>query len=161
MCTIIAGAGTLVVAGKGALPLTGAGALEGEVSGTVSIAIAVILTMLFGWYLNRRALNTEEPLLSLLRRTALSWQSWKGTQFTGAQLTNADFSEADLSHVNFKGAQFRHPNFQGASNLHLARTYDTPLQHSAIRKLLTKQKVDENDFFVSTFARIVFQGHRP
>lgn len=127
-------------------------------AGAEAVGSIAILIILFGWYLNRRAVKTEEAMLSPLRRTALAWQSWHGTRFSGAILSNTDFSEADLRYTRFTGAQFKHPVLTGAKNLHLARTVNTPLQSPIIRKMLADRTVDTRDFSFQHARGLFFKG---
>lgn len=181
---VAAGAGALAGAGEGALAGVGAiavavavavavaGVVAVTVAGVVAVAIAAgggvagteaasimsTIFILLGWYLNHRALKQDEPMLSLLRQFSLTWQCWKGTQFSGALLAHTNFSEADLRHVRITGAQFKHPSFQGTKNLCLAQTFNTPLQHPAIRRLLTEGQIEKRDFSFQHIRGLSFKG---
>lgn len=113
---------------------------------------------MLGWYLNRRSVKSEDPMLALLRRYALVWRCWGGTQFSGAVLAHTDFSEADLTTARFAGAKFRQPNFTHAKNLHLAWTYATPLEHKPVRTLLTEGRADSRDFSNLNLRGLSFKG---
>lgn len=114
--------------------------------------------LMLGWYLSRRCLQSEEPMLALLRRYALAWRCWGGTQFSGATLAHTDFSEADLMGARFAGAHFQQPDFTHAKNLHLAWTYASPLEHKPVRTLLTEGMIDERDFSNLNLRGLSFKG---
>lgn len=168
----VAGAGTTAVVEAVAVSVAGAGAVAGVtvLAGAVAIAprlatveplAGVVMTaiyLLLGWYLNRRSLQFEEPMLSLLRRSALAWRCWDGTQFFGATLAHTDFTEADLAAARFAGAKFHQPDFTRAKNLHLAWTYATPLEHKPIRTLLTEGTIDNRDFSNLNLRGLSFKG---
>lgn len=118
----------------------------------------IIIYLLLGWYLNRHALYSEEPMLALLRRNALTWCCWGGTQFSGATLTHTDFTEADLTAARFTNAKFQQPDFTGTKNLHLTCTYATPLECKPVRTLLTEHKIDERDFSNLNLRGLSFKG---
>lgn len=109
-------------------------------------AVMTFIYLLLGWYLNRHELKSEDPMLTLLRRNALIWRCWGGTQFTGAVLAHTDFNDADLAGARFAAAHFRQPDFTHAKNLHLAWTYGSPLERKTVRLLLTDGIVDNRDF---------------
>ncbi|MER0169933.1 MAG: hypothetical protein DU489_04880 [Nitrosomonas sp.] len=139
------------LAGPLVLVLDGAVALAG--------AAMTVIYLLLGWYLYHRALQFEEPMLALLRRFALLWRCLSGTQFAGATLAHTDFAEANLTAARFAGAKFlQQPSFIHAENLHLAWTYDTPLERKPIRTLLTGGKIDSLVFSNLNFRGLSFKG---
>ncbi|MBX9917531.1 MAG: pentapeptide repeat-containing protein [Nitrosomonas sp.] len=141
-----------------------------SVSGVVSITrwasvpvgfAALAMTgiyLLLGWYLINRSLQFEEPMLALLRRFALAWCCWGGTQFAGATLANTDFTEANLTAARFSGAHFQQPDFTHAKNLHLAWTYATLLERKPVRMLLTECTIDDRDFSNLNLRGLSFKG---
>ncbi|MBS0496848.1 MAG: pentapeptide repeat-containing protein [Proteobacteria bacterium] len=164
---VAAGAGAVAVVGAVAVAVAVAGlrALAGTEAvalvGPAMIAVAAIMTfiyLLLGWYLNRRCLKSEEPMLAILRRYALAWHCWGGTQFSGAVLAHTDFSEADLTAARFAGAHFQQPNFIHAKNLHLAWTYASPLEYKPVRALLTEGTIDDRDFSNFNLRGLSFKG---
>lgn len=150
----IAGAVAVGVALTEAEALTEAGALAGALAG----AAMTVIYLLLGWYLNRRSLQSEEPMLPSLRRYALAWRCWGGTQFSGATLAHTDFSEADLTAARFVDAKFQQPDFTHAKNLHLTWTYATPLEHKLVRTLLTEGRLDSRDFSNLNVRGLSFKG---
>ncbi|MBS0588478.1 MAG: pentapeptide repeat-containing protein [Proteobacteria bacterium] len=139
-------AGTSTVAGTGVVVEVGTG------------AAMTVIYLLLGWYLNRRCLKSEESMLALLRRYALAWRCWGGTQFVGATLAHTDFAEADLSAARFAGAKFQQPNFTHAKNLHLAWIYASPLERKPVRTLLTEGRLDSQDFSNLNLRGLSFKG---
>ena len=157
-------AGAIVVVGE--VAVSGKGMVAAVVVAVVSVSVSVsrmgveaeaeaqmvvgsVMTFIYsllGWYLNRRSLKSEDPMLALLRRYALAWRCWGGTQFSGATLTHTDLTEADLTAVRFANAKFRQPDFTGAKNLHLTWAYATPLERKPVRTLMTEGRIDDLDF---------------
>ncbi|NBQ70557.1 MAG: pentapeptide repeat-containing protein, partial [Nitrosomonadaceae bacterium] len=124
----------------------------------VTVAIMNLIFVLLGLFLNRRSLQSEEPMLTLLRRYALVWRCLGGTQFSGATLAYTDFSEADLTAARFAGAHFQQPDFTHAKNLHLAWTYASPLEPKPVRILLTEGTIDNRDFSNLNLRGLSFKG---
>lgn len=124
----------------------------------IAAAVMIVIYLLLGWYLNRRCLQFEEPMLALLRRYALVWRCWGGTQFSDATLAHTDFTEANLTAARFSGARFQQPDFTHAKNLHLAWTYASPLERKPVRTLLTEGRLDSQDFSNLNLRGLSFKG---
>jgi Pentapeptide repeats (8 copies) len=93
----------------------------------LAIAIAVLLAIVLltlslqaGWQSWH-----NDPRYQLIRRIALAL-STQGTDFRGADLTDANFSEAVLRHTNFKGSRLVRTDWfhaQALDRASLERTY--------------------------------------
>jgi uncharacterized protein YjbI with pentapeptide repeats len=122
------------------------------------LAAIIVIYLLVVWGLNRRCLQSEDPMLALLRRCTLAWDCWGGTQFAGAVLAHTNFSVADLTAARFAGARFQQPDFIHAKNLHLAWTYASPLERKPVRTLLTEGRIDSRDFSNLNLRGLSFKG---
>lgn len=142
---------TLAAACVGALAAMAAVAVavtvvDGVVEGELAAAAITFISLLLGWYIDRRTMQFEDPMLEFLRSSVLFFRCWGGTKFPYAMLARTDFTGADLASASFDKADFRQTDFTHAQNLHLAWTYASPLEHKAVRTLLAKRQVGEQDF---------------
>ncbi len=147
ICAAVAGGGALAVAGGVAPAVAGGVALMGalaisrasKITGTggVALAVAAIIFIRLGVILGRRAIQKEEPQLSLLRRLQLTIRCINATNFTAANLSATNFSGANLQHARFTGAKLQGCIWQDAQNLHLAQTRNTLPAPRQVRVLLT------------------------
>lgn len=155
---VVAGALALAIALAVAVGVAvgGAGALV--LAGTVAGAVIALMFLLLGVYLHRRAIRDEDPILATLRRYALRWRCWQGTEFAGAILMQSDFTAADLKYARFSSATFHHPSLHQAKNLHLAWTVDSPLENRSVRQLLTDGRVGDGNFSYAALRGLSLTG---
>lgn len=120
----IAMAGTFIVAVVSAVALN-----TGK-----SIAIAVIV-ILFGNYIAWRAMLGDHKF-SWIHNLAVTFASIGGTNFRGADLTDANFTKATLKNTNFRGAILTRTQWKHTQKLDLARVGDSILAKPSVRNLL-------------------------
>lgn len=140
------------VAGKGAIAIAGITAVAFAIVGafvmglssgnpikgvfTVSIAVAVILiTLIPSYQLSHRALKGD-PRDQVVRTIAVWCASLGGTQFRGADLTDANCSQATLKGAHLYGATLTRTNLHLAKQVNLARLGKTILSDFAVQDLL-------------------------
>lgn len=99
-----------------------------------SLFITVFLTVLAVYISWRTQLKDRKYLV--LRSLAITICSIKGTNFQGADLTDADFTEAILGNTNFTKANLTRTCWRNARNLDKARVEGTYLENEKIRQLV-------------------------
>ncbi|GEM_PF-3979222 len=102
-------------------------------AGTVAGAAAVAIYFIFCYFLAWRAVWKEDPQLAFMRQLALNFGSWGGTNFSRADLSEADFRHAELKRARFDSAILTRTNFQHAKNLKFAWLKNTILDNRAVR----------------------------
>ena len=124
----------------------------------VAVAISVLIYIIAGFYLGRRANNKEESHLSILRNWSLKLACWRGTEFSFATLENCDFNNADLKYARFKDAKIKNCSFRNAKNHHLCLTKDTPLETKQVRELVVNANIISQDFEFLNLSGLDFSG---
>ncbi|MEB3279666.1 MAG: pentapeptide repeat-containing protein [Lyngbya sp.] len=130
---IIAGTGAIEVLNKtGTVPesklLAVTGAANAAIAGT-------LIASLFAGYLAWRALVKEQKF-AWIRQISITFAARGGTNFHGADLTDANFSHATLSSTNFKRANLTRTLWYKTQKLDFATSDNPILTHSEIRDLL-------------------------
>ncbi|MBD2774827.1 pentapeptide repeat-containing protein [Iningainema tapete] len=88
---------------------------------------------------------------SIILKVAINFATKIGTNFGGADLTNADFTQATLDNTNFISKRFgtailTQTCFHHVKGLDYARVTDTVLAKSSIRRLLVNGKGEHKDY---------------
>ena len=126
-----------------AINVIGIDAGIGSVIGTIFIASAVIT---FGFYIGWRSLQGDERD-AWIRRFAVTFAATNGTNFQGADLTNADFTGATLRNSNFHSAVLIGTCFQKAQKLNLVRSGKTYLKNLKLQKwLIGTENIKDRNF---------------
>lgn len=113
-------------------------ALSSAIAAVLSI-ILIALSLYAGWQS-----WTYSPKYRLIRRIAMALMS-QGTQFRGADLTEANFAEAVLPHTNLKEARLVRTNWFRVKALDRTNLEATYLEDSQIRTLvITKDGHNQN-----------------
>ncbi len=152
----VVGAVVVLVIVVVAVIVEGAGVGEGVVVGIgVDVVIGVLIVIVLGvgvidfvvmallamcyiaafWYASCRAWR-DDPRFALLRRVGLWWRCWLGTNFTQADLRNANLTGARLGQARLRGATLHHTCLREARDLHYAQDKDTLLADPVVRQLL-------------------------
>jgi uncharacterized protein YjbI with pentapeptide repeats len=124
----VAMAGTFIIAIVSAVALN-----KWELIHT-SVAITVIV-LVFGHYIAWRAILGDQKF-SWIHNLAVTFASIGGTNFRGADLTNANFTKATLASTNFRGAILTRTCWKDTQKLDLARVGDSILAKPSVRNLL-------------------------
>ncbi len=114
----------------------------------VILAIAYCLSL----YIAYRAYS-KDPQFLVWWQWGLTLGAFGNTNFSYADLTDADFSEANLKRVNFSDAKLIRTNFQNAQNLQWADVRNTILFNPEIRELLVTGKGRKQ-----TFSGLILKG---
>lgn len=134
-----------------------AGAIPGAIEGvkgipqgfvSVSLIMAFIVSIgLLGLsaYIGIRAMAGDKKY-DLVRAIANAICAAMGTNFRGANLTDADFTEAKLQNTDFRKAILKRTCWFQATNLDLARVEDTYLENPSLRQLVIS-KNGEGEFY--------------
>lgn len=136
-------AGTVAFAGDAAGALALAGALViasvpaifiGHITGAVISAVAgdsLLVCAYIGWEALKGA-----PRYALIRSAAITFASWGGTSFRGADLTNASFDQARLQSGDFRKATLIRTSWWQTQQLDRARPGKSFLANPQIRALV-------------------------
>ncbi|MGD1701806.1 pentapeptide repeat-containing protein [Dapis sp. BLCC M229] len=130
-----------IMAGKAAIEvLNNTGTIPGAklsaVTGATNAAMAGTLAgSLLAAYLAWRAL-AKEPKFAWIRKIAITFAAMGGTNFRGADLTDADFSHSTLPSTNLRGATLTRTLWHKTQKLDCAILDNTILASSKIRDLL-------------------------
>jgi uncharacterized protein YjbI with pentapeptide repeats len=100
----------------------------------VTATIVIIVTYLSS-YAGWQALIGNEKF-TLIRNIAIAFSATGGTNFYGADLTDADFTGATLKNTDLRKANLTRARFYEAKKLDFARVEDTILTNPAILNLL-------------------------
>ncbi len=119
------------------------------------VAGAVAFT-LFGLYIGWRALKGDERD-ALVRSSAVAFAATGGTNFQGANLTDAIFTRATLKNTDFRKAILTRTGFRKAKKLDLARPGNTYLKSLQLQKWLIGIGQD-NNFDRFNLRGVNFQG---
>ncbi len=134
--------------------------VETERNGTefslMDLAIALVVaslvglvTILFGMYIGWLAISGNKKY-SLIKDLAVGIVARGGTNFRGANLTDADFTQSTLKSVDFRQANLTRTCWFHAEHLYNARLEGTYLQDPKVRQLLiTKDGRDGNFDFLN------------
>ncbi|MBD2682195.1 pentapeptide repeat-containing protein [Nostoc paludosum FACHB-159] len=153
----VAGVFTFAFAFAGAFIVAGAFAFGGAVAVAFTAGFAGAFTraeayagasvfpgMLLSIYISWQAMKADEKY-SLIRNIGIDFAATGGTNFSGADLTNADFSQARLKSTDFCKAILTNTRWYQAKMLDRVRSGKTYLQNSQVRELLvTRQGQDKN-----------------
>ena len=104
--------------------------IAGALAGTVAIAGSII-----GTYISWRAIR-EDKKYTLLRRIAITFAAFGGTNFHNADLTDADFTGAILKNTDFSQAKLTRTRFYSNKKSHCVKVDDTILADRDILNLL-------------------------
>ncbi len=102
-----------------------------EVGSVVVISNITIISLYIGWQTRR-----EDPRFALLRRLGLAMGTLLGTDFRGADLTDAAFDRARLTYARFVNATLNGVSWNQAQYLQFARFSGTILADRDVRELL-------------------------
>ncbi|MBD2441681.1 pentapeptide repeat-containing protein [Dolichospermum sp. FACHB-1091] len=100
----------------------------------IVFAVAVVF-VIFSAYIGWRSLKGDERD-SWIRSCAIAFAATGGTNFYGADLTDADFTGAMLKNTDFRKANLRRTRFYEAKKLDFARPGNTILSNPAVLNLL-------------------------
>lgn len=120
-----------------------------------SILLVFFLTStsaLIGDYASRGVLD-EKQRWTGSRGLCLNIASWKGTNFSKSDLTNANFHGAEIKSTNFIKSTLTHSRWDEAKNLQFSRLEGSILENTLVRNLLTKSS---NEF--KNYEGLNFQG---
>jgi uncharacterized protein YjbI with pentapeptide repeats len=119
----------------------------------VAISGAVSVTLIgLSIFISNRVFSKNSSY-KFIRKIVTELTSFKGTNFRGATLTNANFEKAIVKSADFRGATLKNTNWFEASFLEYSRFEETNLENSRVRKLVvTKEAAGEN------FDRSVLRG---
>jgi len=107
-----------------------------------AVAVAVVL---LGNYISRRFLTYDEEKNVLIRTLAISFAATGGTNFRGANLTDADFTGATLKNTDLRDATLTRTSWRNTKKLDLVCPGNTYLKKPQVRQLLlTGQGQDKN-----------------
>jgi len=121
---MLAVAGTLAIVISAVLPLVGDGA---------NAAIIYFIMACFIAYKTSK----EDPQFEIFRKIGLFLSSSFGTNFDGADLTEADFDKSDMKYCRFgKETIVMRTCFKETENLKFAHLTGTILENKAVRELL-------------------------
>ena len=115
---------------------------------TTGIAIASILALItlgLNIYLAYRAYEGDERD-AWVRRIGIAVAATGGTNFFGANLTEADFSKATLKNTNFRNATLTRTCFRNSKKLDFARLGETILTATSVRQLLVDGNGTKQDY---------------
>ena len=101
----------------------------------ICAAILTLLVLLGGSYVGYRS-NQEDTKFSFIQSISIFCLTLKGTQFKGANLTDAEFTEAKLYCSNFHGANITRTHWFCSQGLNYAKTFGTYLINPDVRKLV-------------------------
>ncbi|MBP5977019.1 pentapeptide repeat-containing protein [Brasilonema sp. CT11] len=155
-------AGVVAVAIAGTLAGTFAGVVAGAVAQTVAgagviagvIAVIVIITSA---YIAWRALAGDDKY-ALVRKITIAIVAIGGTNFRGADLTDANFTEANLKSTDFRNAKLTRTCFNKTKKLHRVRPGLTYLQQAELIKVLTRGQGKDKNFDRQDLRGVNFQG---
>jgi uncharacterized protein YjbI with pentapeptide repeats len=125
---------------------------QGPVAGAGAVAFAFAFAFAFALlsaYIGWRALAGDEKH-AFIKNIAIAFAATGGTNFRGADLTDANFTKATLKNTNFREANLTRTRFYEAQKLNLARVDNTILTIQAVLRLLVsgngrgKSYVDAN-----------------
>ncbi|MEH2087774.1 pentapeptide repeat-containing protein [Nostoc sp.] len=98
-----------------------------------------------GIYIGWQAIAGEKKY-SLIRVLAIGMVAQKGTNFRGADLTDADFTQATLKSVDLRKATLTRTCWFGVQKLEQARVEGTYLEHPKVQQLLITKDGREQKF---------------
>jgi len=108
----------------------------GVVAAAAAVATPVVAVMVVvGIYIAWRALAGDEKY-AFVRTIAVIFAATGGTNFRGADLTDADFNQAILRNTDFRKANLTRTRFYEAQKLILARVGNSILANQAVFNLL-------------------------
>lgn len=131
--------GALIIAASAAIAAEGVGA-------GVSSAIVIIAGALLSACLSWRALAGDNKQ-ALILNVAISLTAWQGTNFSSADLTDADFTKATINCTNFQKALLTRTCWYYARKIYFALFGDVYLylkDPEVINLLLTKRGENKN-----------------
>ncbi|MFB2981880.1 pentapeptide repeat-containing protein [Microseira sp. BLCC-F43] len=123
---------TVVVAVIAVATLTAVGVVAAAAAVATPVAAAVVV---LGIYIAWRALAGDEKY-AFVRKIAVAFAATGGTNFRGADLTDADFNQAILRNTDFRKANLTRTRFYEAQKLILARVGNSILANQAVFNLL-------------------------
>lgn len=100
----------------------------------LSILLAIILVLIAGYIALQ--VSREDEKYAILRQIAVAIAATGGTNFRGANLTDAHFSNATLNSTDFRTANLTRTRWHQAKKLNSARLENTILSNPAVRDLL-------------------------
>jgi uncharacterized protein YjbI with pentapeptide repeats len=103
---------------------------------TFDIISATIQVMLCGIFFCYWTITKCQKDLPFLYSITIALSAALGTNFRGADLTNADFTKATLKSTNFAGANLTHTCWRNIKNLDRVHPGNTYLQNAKLRNLL-------------------------
>lgn len=106
--------------------------------------IAILITLLCA-AISRRVLAGDENH-AFIRRIAIATAAIGGTNFQGANLTEANFTKAILKNTVFIKANLTHTIWHQVKKLELARLDNTILDNPAVRDLLVDRNPNNNSY---------------
>ena len=141
---VVAAAAAAVAAGiTVAIEAYGTTAAAGTVAAAVAVTVAMAAVGLSAT-MSRQALATDKN--TFIRRLIIALAAIGGTNFQGADLTDADFTQAILENTNLKGANLTRTCWFQAKKLDLACAGKTYLANEQIRQLVVTGEGYQQNF---------------
>jgi uncharacterized protein YjbI with pentapeptide repeats len=131
-------------------------AYTGIVAFTVT-ALAIGAFILSGAYIGWRTLNGDKRD-AWIRPIAIAFAAIGGTNFQGADLTDADFTGATLKNTDFREATLIRTCFHNTEKLDLVRPGNTYLRNSQVRQLVITGNGKKGNFDRSDLRGVNLQG---
>ncbi len=104
------------------------------ITGVISIALIVLSV-----YISIRAMAGDRRY-RLIRAISISLCASLGTNFRGANLTDADFTQAKLPYTDFRKATLKRTSWFQSSKLELSRVEGTYLEDPSLRHLVVSRE---------------------
>ena len=111
----------------------------------VVASLVGLITIIFGIYIGWLAISGNNKY-SLIKDLAVGIIARGGTNFRGANLTDADFTQATLKSVDFRQANLTRTCWFNAEHLSNARLEGTYLQSPKVRQLLITKDCRDGNF---------------
>ena len=119
--------------------------------------VATITVLFLSTYIGWQALEGN-PKYSLVRSFAIACAAFRGTNFLGADLTNATFYQARFKNVDLRDAVLTHTYWQNTQTLGWIRPGNTYLKDAQVRKLVMTGDGKNQNFDRQDLRGINLQG---
>lgn len=120
--------------------------------------VVAIMVLFLTFYIIRRILYKEDEQFARLRTFAIAFNSFGGTNFKGADLTEADFSGTMLKNARFTKVTIIHTCWLNAQGLKFTHVAGTILENRMVRELLVTGQGKNTDFSKSDLTNANLQG---
>lgn len=108
-------------------------------------------------YIGHRA-GQEDPKFKLIQSLSIFLVILKGTQFEGADLTEANFTQANLQFTNFSYATLTRTCWFQSKGLYQVLARGTYLENSSIKKLVVSKQGQDQNFDYQNLRGLNLQG---